>query len=199
MSDLVASTDFMNDGIVESAKLRASVDEMLGIKTLELCLASVLSRSRSLCGSRGFTLLEMLCALLISTIVFTGWIKSRDLEGSLSLRKSVQAIGDAIGFAQSLSAISRKEVKVRFSQNEAVVVSSAPVRAGEEVIYRASIIPGSKILRASFGNLVDGRQVLSFRAQGTATPGSVSIIGRSGKVCTIYQSLYGARRMLCGQ
>ena len=88
--------------------------------------------------------------------------------------------------AQVLSISSQKEVNVEVTEKEIKVLdSNRKIKAPRYL----------NLKEVAFGNLIYGKNIITYRENGTTSAGRISYEQKDLKRCNLIQSLYGAKRI----
>lgn len=136
---------------------------------------------------KGFTLIEMLLVMFISSLIFGAGLISISKMRSAKLDLVAEAVARELDYHALRAGLIKEEQRIIF-KNDSLV--------GEENKILLSLPKNIYFQEAAFGNLAKDRNVLVLRANGSATPGR-AVLRDKEKTCSIIQSLYGTRRILC--
>ena len=145
----------------------------------------------------GFTLIEFLVSSTIFFILAVGTAElSNKIIKSHEISVIMKTVVSALDSYQEQATLQQKNVKIRFDKanNRITLIdeNKQPKQLEQTII---SLPKSITISFASFGTLSDP-SILTFYSTGTTSPGQVTF-SNSSRVCSIIQSLYGARRKQC--
>lgn len=136
---------------------------------------------------KGFTLIEMIVAIFIFSLSLGAGLFSLSKLRSEKVEQLARAIYQELDYQALRASLEKKERRIIFETHYLI---------DENQKLLLALPKNVRLEEASFGNLSKDKNVLILRAGGTATPGRVVL--RDEKIsCSILQSLYGTRRILC--
>lgn len=136
---------------------------------------------------KGFTLIEIIIAMFIFSLSLSAGLMSISKMRTAKVEVIAESIARELDYQALRAGLMKKEQRITFESDSLV---------GEDGKVLLSLPKTIGFQDAAFGNLSKDRNVLVLRTNGSATPGRVVLVDAE-KTCSIIQSLYGTRRILC--
>ena len=142
---------------------------------------------------RGFSLLELLVVCVLCSVLLGGAALALQDLRQRPLEREAQDLLTTIEHAAALAVLQRRDIVMSYNSSAHQLEYQTVDAPGR---FRPYTLPAAIDYRGRFGNLGRAPEMLSLHDDGTATPGTITLI-RGSDSCRIVQSLRGSRTLRC--
>ena len=139
----------------------------------------------------GYSLVELILSLsLVSILLAMGSLSAPAGLNSAKLKRTTNDVHATLEHAALEARRTGEEIDCVFFKEKSAL---AFLNSSKHYLLPSSL----QIVKAKFGNPGKSSNVLTIRADGSASPGTITIRNNNGQSCSIIQSMRGARRVEC--